>query len=143
MHHNTLMRRITATAMLVAVTSFAHAKLPPATPEEQAKLEASKQKAAADAEVEKGLLAKAQDRVVARYKEKTGEQGASQAAAGTTQEVPSAALNSRTTEKAGAYNEGVTPQSAGGALATGSQPDSKQVKQNQEIPDDGKTKIAK
>lgn len=138
-----LINRLVTVAMLGAMASLVQAKLPAPTEEEAAKLAAAKAKAAADAEIEKQLLAKAQDRVVARYAESKAAKaqgdavpGASRetaASIGTTQEVPSAALNSRTTEKAGAYNEAVTPQSAGRAVATGSQPDSADVRQNQQV----------
>lgn len=132
--------RLLVATLLSAAAVTGYAKLPPPTPEQTAKLAADKAKAASDAKVEKELLDKAQDRVVARYaKEKgSGEQvpgtmPEQAASIGNTQEVPSAALNSRTTEKAGAYNESVTPQTAGGALATGSQPDSADMKQNDQV----------
>lgn len=138
MSHTLLRNRTIAVLIAAACAGSIHAKLPPPTPEEQAKLEAAKQKAAADAEVEKALLAKAQDRVAERYKEESGKRGGNPAAV--TQEVPSAALNSRTPEKAGAYNEGVTPQTAGSALATGSRPESQPAPQNQQIPQEPKSK---
>lgn len=139
-------------ALLAGSASLAFAKLPAMTPEEQAKIAASKTKAAADAEVEKQLLAKSQDRVVARYTEEQRAKGkevtptpvapatAAVPSPGVTQEVPSAALNSRTTEKAGAYNESVTPQSAPGALQPGDPTQAKPKPQNQEIPADSKPK---
>jgi hypothetical protein len=130
-------------ALLSAIATLSYAKLPPPTPEQTAKLEAAKAKAASDAKIEKELLDKAQDRVVARYVKEKGNNGQQEqvpgmvpeqaASIGTTQEVPSAALNSRTTEKAGAYNESVTPQTAGRALATGSQADSADMKQNDQV----------
>lgn len=138
-------------ALLAGSASLGFAKLPAKTPEEEAKAAAAKSKAAADAEVEKQLLAKSQDRVVARYTEEQRAKGkevkptpmtppatAGSPAPGVTQEVPSAALNSRTTEKAGAYNESVTPQTAAGALQPGDPTQAKPKPQNQEIPADSK-----
>lgn len=133
-------------ALLAGSASLTFAKLPEATPEEKAKTAAAKTKSAADAEVEKQLLAKSQDQVVARYTEEQRAKGkevkptpiapptAAAPSPGVTQEVPSAALNSRTTEKAGAYNESVTPQSAPGALQPGDPTQAKTKPQNQEIP---------
>lgn len=138
MKNAALPTRIAALVLAALASGPLYAKLPPPTAEEQAKLEAAKAKAAADAEVEKQLLAKAQDRVAARYKEESGSRGSTPTAR--TDEVPSAALNSRTPEKAGAYNESVTPQSAGTALATGSRPESQQAPQNQQIPAEPKSK---
>lgn len=154
--------RLFTAALLTGAVSFAYAKLPAKTPEETAKAEATKSKAAADAEIEKQLLAKSQDRVAARYIDAQRAKGvevkptviaapagtppAGSAPAGTapaanvTQEVPSAALNSRTTEKAGAYNESVTPQSAGSALQPGDTPPAKGVPQNEQVPAEPKTK---
>lgn len=108
-------------ALLFALpVASALAKLPAPTEEEKAKVEATKQKAAQDAEVEKRNLEKAQDRVVQKYKDsrKPGSQQADAGKATATDsrtEVPAAAVNSRPLEKAHAYNEGVTPQSARGA----------------------------
>ena len=66
----TTLRALFAAGLVVCVFGLAVAKLPPAPPmDEKAKAaaEATKAKAAAAAEVEKAALAKAEDRVVARY----------------------------------------------------------------------------
>lgn len=105
----------------VAVMSFllsgaAFAKLPPPTPEEAAAATAAKEKAAAAAAAEQEALAKVQDRIAADYKSKKGKD-ANAGSSGSTgsSEVPSAALHTRPSEKAGAYNEAVTPATAPGA----------------------------
>ena len=104
------------TMLLAIFTGTAWAKLPPPTPEEQAKAAAAKQKAAEDAEKAKALLEKAQDRVVQVYRSQHPAGSKSRGASTDERtEVPAAALNSRPLEKAGAYSEAVTPQSAGGA----------------------------
>ena len=105
-------------ALLSLSMGAAWAKLPPPTEEEKAKAEATKKKAAEDAAVEKQKLEKAQDRIVQKYKEGKSDAGSKTASASATDsrtEIPSAAINSRPLEKAHAYNEGVTPQSASGA----------------------------
>ena len=61
-------------SMLAAGISLA--KLPPATPEEQAAAAEKKAKADEQVEKEKAALAAAQDRVVARYKKEGGRTGA-------------------------------------------------------------------
>lgn len=99
------------------------AKLPPPSQEEAAKAAAAKEKAAEDAKVEKVLLEKTQDRIAAQYIAQQKAKGITVtptpivAADAPKTEIPSAALNTRPTEKAGAYNEAVTPQSAPGAMA--------------------------
>jgi len=60
-------------SMLAAGISLA--KLPPATPEEQAAAAAKKAKEAEQIEKEKAALAAAQDRVAARYKKEGGRPG--------------------------------------------------------------------
>ncbi|MDO8301021.1 hypothetical protein [Lacisediminimonas sp.] len=111
-----------ATVLLGSVLIFgagaAWSKLPAPTEEELAKAEASKQKAAQDVELEKQKLEKAQDRVVQKYKQSTPNAGQNTAAASAKDsrtEIPSAAINSRPLEKAEAYSEGVTTESARGA----------------------------
>lgn len=108
-----------ATVLLGSLLTFgagaAWSKLPPPTEEEKAKTEAAKQKAAQDVEVEKQKLEKAQDRVVQKYKQSNPNGGQNRAAASAKDsrtEIPSAAINSRPLEKAHAYNEGVTTESA-------------------------------
>lgn len=104
------------------------AKLPPPTPELAAAAQAAKDKAAADAAAEQALLAKVQDRMAAAYIARQRANGitvtptpitpppalqaSSPAGTGAAVEVPSAALQSRPTEKAGAHSEAVTPSSA-------------------------------
>jgi hypothetical protein len=66
----TTLRAILASALLVVTFEAALAKLPPPPPmtdEQKAAAEEKKAKAAAAAEVAKAQLAKAQDRVAARY----------------------------------------------------------------------------
>lgn len=106
-----------STLFFTVLTGTAWAKLPPPTPEEQAKTAAAKEKAAQDAEKEKALLAKAQDRVVQKYRADHPNAAAKNRGASIDErtEVPAAALNSRPLEKAGAYSESVTPQNAPGA----------------------------
>lgn len=109
----------------------AWSKLPAPTEEEKAKTEASKQKAAQDVEVEKQKLEKAQDRVVQKYKQSNPNNGQNKAAASAKDsrtEIPSAAINSRPLEKAHAYSEGVTTESARRA-STGSKTGSAKVEQ--------------
>jgi hypothetical protein len=114
-----LVERIALALLLFGICSTAIAKLPPPTPEEQAKTAEQKAKAAADAETEKALLEKVQDRIAARYhaEHKTTGNPTASALRGSSgsSEVPSAALNTRPQEKAGSYNEAVTPESAPGA----------------------------
>ena len=60
-------------ALLVCcAVGVAYAKLPPPPPVDPAKAEAAKMKAAEAAKKEAELLAKAQDRVVERYKKEKG-----------------------------------------------------------------------
>ena len=101
------------TIFFTVFTGTAAAKLPPPTPEEQAKAAATKEKAAEDATKEKALLETAQDKVAQKF----GKGGGKTRGASTDErtEVPAAALNTRPSEKAGAYNESVTTKSAGGA----------------------------
>ncbi|MBA2352409.1 MAG: hypothetical protein ACR2FI_13495 [Burkholderiales bacterium] len=110
-------------ALLVAaafglLSGIAGAKLPPPTPEAQAKADEAKAKAAAAAEVEKANLAKAQDRVAARYIEQQKEKGitvtptpvvAPPAAAGAPSTTPAAASPTRPLEKAEAHSAPVDP----------------------------------
>ena len=66
----TTLRAFTVAVLLAFVSAAAVAKLPPPPPmtdEQKAAAEEKKAKAAAAAEVAKAQLAKAQDRVVARY----------------------------------------------------------------------------
>jgi hypothetical protein len=125
-----LIERIALALLLLGICSVAIAKLPPPTAEEQAQVAAQKDKAAADAQTEKALLEKAQDKIASRYLAEhkghgaptsTGSSGDS--GSSDNSEVPSAALNSRPNEKAGSYNEAVTPQSAPRA-SSGSKNDS-------------------
>lgn len=132
-----VLERIAVALLLLGVCSIAIAKLPPPTPEEQAQAEAKKAKAAEDAQTEKTLLEKAQDRIAAHYlavrRAKGLPAGPAQAASSGSDgssEVPAAALNSRPREKAGSYNEAVTPQSAPSA-SSGTATDSAQVPQSQ------------
>lgn len=106
-----------STLFFTIFTGTAWAKLPPPTPEEQAKAAAAKEKSAQDAEKEKALLEKAQDRVAQKYRADHPNAAAKSRGSSTDErtEVPAAALNSRPLEKAGAYSEGVTPQNAPGA----------------------------
>lgn len=130
------MKRSTFANLLLATpfifgASGAWSKLPIPTEEEKARTEASKQKAAQDAEVEKQKLEQAQDRVVQEYKQShpTGRQNPAAASAQDSRtQIPSAAINSRPLEKAHAYNEGVTTESARGASA-GSKTDAASVEQ--------------
>jgi hypothetical protein len=73
---HTTIRALLAAALVVAAFGVAVAKLPPAPPltEEQKAEKSAKDKAAADAE--KARLAKAEDRVVARYMAEKGKGGA-------------------------------------------------------------------
>ena len=107
--------------LCLCMATTATAKLPPPSPEQATAAAAAKEKAAADAAVEQANLAKAQDRVAAEYIQRQKAKGIAVTptpTAGTgAAEVPSAALNTRSKEKAGAYNEAVTPSSAPGALA--------------------------
>jgi len=80
-----------AAAGLALVAAVAGAKLPPPTPEQQQAAAAAKEKAAANAEKEKQLLERAQDRVVEYYKRHKAAPGASTANAGRTETVPNAA----------------------------------------------------
>lgn len=67
-------RRTTATgfvgAVLLAIAATGWAKLPPPTPEQVKDKQAKAEKKAKDDEAAKKALARAQDRVVARYKAK-------------------------------------------------------------------------
>ncbi|MDB5798869.1 MAG: hypothetical protein JWP36_2771 [Paucimonas sp.] len=102
-------------AVLTAYAGTASARLPAPSEEEKAKAEAAKAKSAEDAEIEKAKLEKAQDKVVERYLKDHPNQAAAKTSASANDsrtEIPSAALHSRPMEKAGAYNESVTPQSA-------------------------------
>jgi hypothetical protein len=101
------------TILFAVFTGTAAAKLPPPTAEEQAKAAATKEKAAEDATKEKALLEKAQDRIAQKFGSKGGKSSGTSTDERT--EVPAAALNTRPSEKAGAYNESVTPKTAGGA----------------------------
>jgi hypothetical protein len=65
-----ILRTIVAAVLMGMISTVALAKLPPPPPmtdEQKAEAEAKKAKAAAAAEAEKAALARAQDRVVARY----------------------------------------------------------------------------
>ena len=75
----TTIRAILGAALIVAVFGVAVAKLPPAPPmtDEQKAEKATKDKASAEAE--KAKLAKAEDRVVARYMAEKGKGGAANA----------------------------------------------------------------
>ena len=105
---------------LIAANGIVHAKLPPPTEEEKSAAEAKKQTAAEQAQQAKQALEKAQDRTVQHYRQSKGQR-ANQAnkdaasAMNPSTEIPSAALDKRPLEKAEAYNEGVTPESARGA----------------------------
>ena len=59
-------------AAALVMSGAAVAKLPAPTPEEQAAAEAKKAKEKEQLEQEKAALERAQDRVAARYREKTG-----------------------------------------------------------------------
>jgi hypothetical protein len=119
-----LIERVVLALLLLGICSVAIAKLPPPTAEEQAQSAAQKDKAAADAQTEKALLEKAQDKIASRYLAAHKGQGTPTSAGSSgNSEVPSAALNSRPNEKAGSYNEAVTPQSAPQA-SSGSKNDS-------------------
>jgi hypothetical protein len=127
------MTSITAifTLIFTVFTSQAWAKLPPPTPEEEAKVAATKQKAGEDAAKEKEKLEKVQDRIAQKFgSQKSGGTTSRGASTDERTEVPSAALNSRPVEKAGAYNEAVTPQSAAGA-SQGTRSPAAAVPQNQ------------
>ncbi len=112
--------------------SLAHAKLPPPTPQEQEAAAQKKAQAAAEAAEQKAALTKVQDQIAARYIADQKAKGITVtptplAATPATQEVPAAALSQRPTEKAGAYNQGETTQSAqttaaGGSSANGAPP---------------------
>lgn len=131
-----LIERIALGLLLLGICSVAIARLAPPTPEEQAQADAKTAKAAADAETEKTLLAKAQDRIAARYhaEHKTRPSASADAPQSSgSNEVPSASLNSRPHEKAGSYNEAVTPQSAPGA-SQGTKSDSAATPQNESNP---------
>ncbi len=128
-------RSTLATVLLGSVlalgTTAAWSKLPAPTEEEKAKTEATKQKAAQDANVEKEKLEKAQDRVVQMYKQShpnAGQNTSAASAKDSRTEIPSAAINSRPLEKAHAYNEGVTTESARGA-SSGTKTDAAKVEQ--------------
>ena len=119
---------IAIAAVCGAWVSFANAKLPPPTPQEQEQAEQKKAKAAAEAQEQKAALTKAQDQIAARYIAAQQAKGITvtptpiATAAAQTKEVPAAAMENRPTEKAGAYNEQVSPQSAQTSAATGSPP---------------------
>jgi len=136
---------ITIAAVCGAWASFANAKLPPPTPQEQEQAEQKKAKAAAEAQEQKAALTKVQDQIAARYIAAQQAKGitvtptpiaAAAPAAATTKEVPAAAMDNRPTEKAGAYNEQVSPQSAQTSAATGSPPNGQ--KPNDQKPDEQK-----
>lgn len=104
--------------------SLAYAKLPPPTPEQQEQAAQKKAKAAAEAEEQKAALTKVQDQIAARYIAAQQAKGITVTptpltASAPTQSVPSAAVETRPTEKAGAYNQEVTTQSAQTSAATG------------------------
>lgn len=73
--------KISKLSMLLVAAAFGLsngvgvAKMPAPTPEAQAKADETKAKAAAEAELEKARLAKAQDRVAARYIEQQKAKG--------------------------------------------------------------------
>lgn len=111
---------------LLCLVSVTQARLPEPTEAQKAQAAAVKAKAEAEAEIEKAKLSKAQDRVVERYTQQQRAKGITVAAptpTGATQEVPSAALNTRPKEKAEAYNESVTPKAAGESAVKGGPPD--------------------
>ena len=60
------------TLLVCCAVGVAYAKLPPPAPVDPAKAEEAKMKAAEAAKKEAGELAKAQDRVVERYKKEKG-----------------------------------------------------------------------
>jgi hypothetical protein len=103
--------------------SLAYAKLPPPTPEQQEQAAQKKAKAAAEAEEQKAALAKVQDQIAANYIAAQQAKGITVTptplTSAPTQSVPSAAVETRPTEKAGAYNQEVTTQSAQTSAATG------------------------
>lgn len=107
-------------------SATASAKLPPPTPEQQEQAAQKKAEAAAAAEEQKAALAKVQDQIAARYIAAQQAKGITVTptpiTAAPTKSVPSAALENRPTEKAGAYNEQVTPESAKTSAANGTQP---------------------
>ena len=104
---------------------LAQAKLPAPTPQEQEAAAQKKAQAAAAAEVEKAALAKVQDQIAARYIAEQKAKGimvtpTPLAAGATSKEIPAAALDHRPVEKAGAYNQSETTQSAQTSAASGS-----------------------
>ena len=115
--------RIGIVLSCICMTGPVAAKLPPLSPEQVAAAQAAKDKAAADAAAEQALVAKVQNRIAAAYIERQRANGITvtptplPGPASAATEVPAAALNSRPMEKAGAYNEAVTPSSARGATS--------------------------
>ena len=83
-----------AVAVLSIFAGVAAAKLPPPTPEQMQAGEAKKEQEKANAEKQKVLLEKAQDRVVQHYKRTKGGSGASTATGGRTEttNIPNAAV---------------------------------------------------
>jgi hypothetical protein len=118
-------------SLLTFGATAAWSKLPAPTEEQKAKTEASKQKAVQDVEIEKQKLEKAQDKVVQKYKQShpnAAQDTSGSSAKDSRTQIPSAAINSRPLEKAHAYNEGVTTESARGA-STGSKSGAAKVEQ--------------
>src|SRR5687767_1386826 len=89
------MRRYWISAALMSVVAgVAIAKLPPPTPEQVQAAETKKEEAKANAEKEKVLLEKAQERVVQHYKRTKGSAGAGVKQTGQTEttNIPNAAV---------------------------------------------------
>ncbi|MGB6055490.1 MAG: hypothetical protein WBG17_09640 [Burkholderiaceae bacterium] len=130
-------KRLIVALLLAAGAGAAGAKLPPPTPEQQQQEAQKKAQAAAEAKEQQEALTRVQDRIAADYIAAQKAKGvtvtptpltAEQASKEPSKEVPSAALESRPTEKSGAYNEQVSPQSAQTSAAEGSSPKADQNK---------------
>jgi hypothetical protein len=102
-------------AMLgMALAGAAGAKLPPPSPEVQAKAEETKQKTAWSDKVAAYQLCKAQDKVAAQYREKKGSQPMPAAAPAAA--TPAAAMPA-TTPPVGAATPTLAPPAAGAPVA--------------------------
>lgn len=139
-------KRLIVAVLLAAAAGAASAKLPPPTPEQQQQEAQKKAAAAAEAKEQQEALTRVQDRIAADYIAAQKAKGVTvtptpvaaapeapkeapkEASKEASKEVPSAALENRPTEKAGAYNEQVSPESAQRSTAEGSSPKADQNK---------------
>lgn len=96
------MNKLLIALLGMAFAGLAGAKLPPLSPDAQAKAEEAKQKTAWTDKVAAYQLCKAQDRVAAEYRQKKGSQGMPAAAPAATAAAPAAAPAAATAPAAGA-----------------------------------------